>query len=203
MKSAFSCLVLYLCLLWPVAFGQLAVIDYVRDLITANLDHQTPIMSIPNIFLPGSKDDNNNDSTGGGDVTISDVIGKDRIIGIFAGFTRDIDTVAKRLDNGSSNTTVLAPTNGELQKLPRKPWEDPEDYQALGQEAYTGTSGENRAHRNLRRFVEAHVIPTSPWKSGEKVQSIGGGEVWWEEIDGKKMVHFPTFLYPIQGRPLT
>ena len=189
MNLTILCWALYLCLSCPVAFGQLAIIDYVRDLITTNLDYQAPIMNIPNIFLPGSKDDDKKDSNSGGDVIISDVIGKERIIGIFAGFTRNIDTVAKRLDDGSQNTTVLAPTNGELQKLPRKPWEDPEDYEALGQEAYTGASGEDRAQRNLRRFVEAHTIPTSPWKSGEKVQSMGGGQVWWEEIDGKKLVH--------------
>ena len=202
MNPTILCWALYLCLSCPVALGQLAIIDYVRDLITTNLDHQTPIMNIPNIFLPGSKDDDNKDSKSGGDVIISDVIGKDRIISIFAGFTRNIDTVAKRLDDGSQNTTVLAPTNGELQKLPRKPWEDPEDYEALGQEAYTGASGEDRAQRNLRRFVEAHTIPTSPWKSGEKVQSMGGGQVWWEEIDGKKLVHLDQSIFYV-NQPLT
>jgi len=73
-------------------------------------------------------------------------------------------------------------------------WEDPEDYNAMGEKAYEGASGEDRAHRNLRRFAEAHIIPVSPWKEGEKVQSMGGGTVWWESRDGNKVVSPGTYL---------
>ncbi len=150
-------------------------------------------MNIPNILLPPSNDkdkdkDNGASSGGSGDLSIADVIGKERVINIFAGFTRDIDGISKRLDSNDQNTTVLAPLNSELQKLPRKPWEDPEDYDELGAKAYQGQSGEDRAQRNLRRFVEAHVVPVSPWKEGEKVASVGGGKVWWEGREGKKVV---------------
>ena len=100
----------------------------------------------------------------------------------------DIETVSKRLDDSSKNTTVLAPLNSELQKLPRKPWEDPKDYNALGAEAYEGNEGEDRAHRNLRRFVEAHVVPVSPWPQGEKAETVGGSKVWWEDREGIRMV---------------
>lgn len=58
----------------------------------------------------------------------------------------------------------------------------------MGEKAYEGASGEDRAQRNLRRFAEAHIVPASPWKEGEKVQSMGGGTVWWESKDGNKMV---------------
>ena len=150
---------------------------------------QSPVMNIPNILFPPSNDKDKDGSSGGsGDLSISDVIGKERVINIFAGFTRDIDSISKRLNANDQNTTVLAPLNSELQKLPRKPWEDPDDYNELGAEAYEGQSGEDRAQRNLRRFVEAHVVPVSPWKEGEKVDSMGGGKLWWEEKDGKKMV---------------
>ena len=150
---------------------------------------QLPIMNIPNIlFPPSSNKDKDGSSGGSGELSISDVIGKERVISIFAGFTRDIDSISKRLDANDQNTTVLAPLNSELQKLPRKPWEDPEDYNELGASAYEGQSGEDRAQRNLRRFVEAHAVPMSPWKEGEKVNSIGGGKLWWEEKDGKKVV---------------
>lgn len=150
-------------------------------------EQQSPIMNEPNVALPPS---NSGDppSGGAGDVRISDVIGKERAINIFAGFTRDIETISRRLDDAAQNTTVIAPLNSEIQKLPRKPWEDPRDYDALGATAYDGPEGEDRAHRNMRRFVEAHVIPVSPWKEGEKVESIGGGRVWREIKDGKKMV---------------
>lgn len=167
---------------------------------------QSPIMNIPNILFPPSNDKDNDGSSGGsGDLSISDVIGKERVINIFAGFTRDIDTISKRLTSNDQNTTVLAPLNSELQKLPRKPWEDPEDYNELGAKAYEGQSGEDRAQRNLRRFVEAHIVPVSPWKEGDKVDSIGAGKLWWEEKDGKKMVcafvspladRFPPLHYP-------
>lgn len=149
--------------------------------------HQDPIMTDPNIALPPS-DEPNPPSNPSSEVIISDVIGKDRIINIFAGFTRDIEAISKRLDDHTQNTTVLAPLNSEMSKLPRKPWEDPKDYGALGQNAYDGADGEDRAHRNLRRFVEAHIVPASPWKEGEKLQTLGGTKVWWESKGGKKTV---------------
>ncbi|KAI9698494.1 MAG: hypothetical protein M1836_004075 [Candelina mexicana] len=144
-------------------------------------------MNIPNIALPPfNKDTPPSDSSG--DVIISDVIGNDRKINIFAGFTRDIEAISKRLEDGTQNTTVLAPLNTEVMKLPRKPWEDPKDYNELGANAYDGRDGEDRAHRNLRRFVEAHIVPASPWKEGERAKTIGGNEVWYENRDGKKFV---------------
>lgn len=152
---------------------------------------QHPIMNIPNILLPPSK---GNDSTSGssGDLSLSDVIGKEKMINIFAGFTRDIDTVSKRLTDSEENTTVLAPLNSAIQKLPRKPWEDPGDYESLGANAYKGANGEDRAHKNLRIFTEAHIVPASPWKEGEKVESMGGGTLWWVEKEGKKLVRAQT-----------
>ena len=135
------------------------------------------------IILPGTP----HDVMSGSGVTISDVLSRERNINIFAGFTRDIESVSRRLEAGSHNTTLLAPLNSAITKLPRKPWEDPQDYAALGQNAYDGQSGEDRAHRNLRRFVEAHVVPESPWAEGHKVQTLGGDTVWWEEKDGKKL----------------
>lgn len=148
---------------------------------------QEPIMNVPNIALPPSSDKGTS-SGGMGGVVISDVIGNERVINIFAGFTRDIDTISRRLDDKTQNATVLAPLNSEIQKLPRKPWEDPKDYEALGENAYDGKDGGDRAHRNLRRFVEAHIIPVSPWKEGDKVESVGGGKVWWESKGDQRTV---------------
>ncbi len=182
----------------PNAVSQLVVPDLFNkrsNSIDAATHRQEPIMNVPNIALPPSSDKDTS-SGGVGDVVISDVIGKERVINIFAGFTRDIDTISKRLDDNAQNATVLAPLNSEIQKLPRKPWEDPKDYKALGENAYEGKAGEDRAHRNLRRFVEAHIIPVSPWKEGDKVESLGGGRIWWESKGDKRTVRPRyTWLY--------
>lgn len=132
---------------------------------------------------------NNQDPSPQGEVILSDVMARDKSINIFAGFTRDIECVETRLDNSKVNSTVLAPLNSAVEKLPRKPWEDPRDYGEFGTDAYEGQDGSERAQRNLRRFVEAHIVPRSPWNEGEKVQTVGGGgDVWWEQRDGKRMV---------------
>jgi hypothetical protein len=116
-------------------------------------------------------------------------MGRDRSINIFAGFTRDIASISRRLDDSSQNSTVLAPLNSAIEKLPRKPWEDPQDYGALGASAYEGDDGQERAQRNLQRFVEAHVVPVSPWAEGQKAKTLGGdANVWWEMKDGVKVV---------------
>ncbi|KAK0935581.1 hypothetical protein LTR48_000815 [Friedmanniomyces endolithicus] len=121
-------------------------------------------------------------------VILSDVIGNSRQTNIFAGFTRDISSVATRLDASLLNTTVLAPANTAISALPRKPWEDPKDYAEMGAAAYEGLSGSDRAGSNLRRFVEAHIVPVSPWGEGEKVKTLAGTEVWWESRGGKTVV---------------
>jgi hypothetical protein len=121
-------------------------------------------------------------------VIISDVIGKTQSIAIFSGLTRDIDGVAGRLDNAGQNATVLAPDNSVMRGLERKPWEDPKDYDTFGTSAYEGSSGEDRARKNLERFVQRHVVPESPWAEGKKVKTMAGNEIWWETKDGQKKV---------------
>ena len=173
----------------PAAFSQL-LLSGVFSRISQSLNlasQQAPLEKIPVIIMPPTADDTE-PSAGTDGVIISDVISRDRVINIFAGFTRDIDNISKRLGDNAQNTTVLAPLNSEIQKLPRKPWEDPKDYEELGANAYGGSDGEDRAHKNLRRFVEAHVVPVSPWKEGDKVEAVGGGKLWWENKDGRRTV---------------
>ncbi|TGJ80478.1 hypothetical protein E0Z10_g8283 [Xylaria hypoxylon] len=119
-------------------------------------------------------------------VLISDVMGRDRSVNVFAGFARDVEGVAKRLDDSAANSTVLAPLNSAIDKLPGKPWEDPNEYNALGATVYDGDEGRERARRNIRRFVEAHVVPLSPWGENERRRSLldGDREIWWEKKDG-------------------
>ena len=121
-------------------------------------------------------------------VKISDVLGRDRSINIFTGLIRDVESAASRLADGTANTTVLAPLNSEMTKLPRKPWEDPEDYSAFGSNAYEGQDGSSRAQRNVQRFVEHHIVPQSPWKEGDKAATVGGKVLWYETKDEKRVV---------------
>lgn len=125
-----------------------------------------------------------------GSVILSDVMGRDKSINIFAGFTRDVEEVGARLDNPNHNSTVLAPLNSAVEALPRKPWEDAVDYGELGEDAYEGEDGQERATRNLRRFVEAHIVPASPWAEGVRARPLlkGAAEVWWETKDGVRVV---------------
>ncbi|KAK3336531.1 hypothetical protein B0T19DRAFT_41982 [Cercophora scortea] len=128
-------------------------------------------------------------SAGSGEVMLSDVMGRDRSINLFAGFVRDIESASQRLDDSAKNTTVLAPLNSAIEKLPRKPWEDPKDYGSLGPNAYEGEDGQDRAQRNLQRFVEAHMVPENPWPAGKKVKAIGDDQdIWWENKGGIKVI---------------
>lgn len=172
--------------------SQLLLPQFLRQRQSTSPNHlksQNPIMDKPNIALPPTKKpDPSND--GRESVVISDVIGKERTINIFAGFTRDLEGITNRLEDSSEHTTVLAPLNSALAALPRKPWENQDDYAAMGERAYDGTEGGDRAHRNLRSFVERHVVPTSPWKEGVKVRSTAGHTIWWETKNGRKLI-FP------------
>ncbi|KAL2271240.1 hypothetical protein VTJ83DRAFT_611 [Remersonia thermophila] len=124
------------------------------------------------------------------DVLLSDVMGRDKSISSFASSARDSEPTARLLDDPDKHTIVLAPQNSAVEGLGRKPWEDPRDYDKFGPDAYQGSEGLERARRNIRRFVEAHLIPASPpWRQGDKVRPVGGDrEVWWEEKDGTKVI---------------
>lgn len=138
---------------------------------------QSPAMTSPDL------------STGNGNgQTISDVLPRNQQISIFTSFTRDISSISTGFESTIQKFTVLAPEDSEIKNLPRKPWENPGDYSAFGEGAYEGQSGVDRAQDNLKKFVEAHVVPSSPWREGEKVKTLGGREVWWEKKDGKKLI---------------
>lgn len=159
-------------------------------------DHdQRPMMGAstpsvaPNVVVPPSTAPNEdvNPPSSKSNLIVSDILSKTRSVNIFAGLTRDFEPVSTRLEDKSKNTTVLAPKNSAIQALPRKPWEDPEDYERFGEvEAYKGPEGEDRAQKNLRKFVEAHIVPTSPWKEGEEIETLGGAKLSWTK-DGDKI----------------
>ncbi|KAL3478985.1 hypothetical protein BJX99DRAFT_223359 [Aspergillus californicus] len=121
------------------------------------------------------------------DPIISDVLPKARGINVFASLTRQFESVEGRLNDPSQNVTVLAPRNSAIQELPHKPWENPADYEKFGDmQAYEGDEGQNRARRNLERFVSAHIILESPWKEGVETETLGGDRLRWRK-DGDKI----------------
>ncbi|KAJ5232968.1 hypothetical protein N7468_005924 [Penicillium chermesinum] len=149
--------------------------------------NQHPIMAnLPGFLQPGQGSENPDNPP-----VISDVLPKTKGINVFSQLTRDFDPVASRLNDATKNVTVLAPRNSAIQALPRKPWENPEDYAKFGEaNAYEGQDGQDRAKQNLQKFVEAHVIPVSPWKEGEEVETMGGEKLKWVK-DGDKMIIQP------------
>ncbi|CEJ57769.1 Putative FAS1 domain-containing protein [Penicillium brasilianum] len=146
---------------------------------------------IPDILKPQTTASSEDVVGGAYQPVVSDVLPKTKGINIFAQMTRDFDSISSRLNDASRNITVLAPRNSAVQDLPRKPWEDPEDYAKFGDvNAYEGTDGQERARRNLRRFVEAHIVPVSPWRAGDEVESLGGEKLKWTK-EGDKIILQP------------
>ncbi|KAJ9657767.1 hypothetical protein H2198_004074 [Neophaeococcomyces mojaviensis] len=141
---------------------------------------------------PSSDKDSGRGGNGadGSQLTIADILPSQRQINIFAGLTRDIESLSGRLESAGSNTTLLAPLNSAMQGLPRKPWEDrPDDKSGI-----SATSNSDKAAENLRRFVLEHVVPLSPWEEGKEhatptlwdQQQNGDGarKIWWERRGG-------------------
>jgi hypothetical protein len=154
-----------------------------------SIKSQLPIMTDHNLgpAMPQTPSNNpaNPPPSSSNNIYLSDVLGTSRSINIFAGFTRDFAPISERFEDEKLNTTILAPLNSAIMGLPRKPWEDPADG---GKGVYDEAGGEDKAQRNLRRFVEAHVVGVSPWEKGQKTKTLEGGEIWWEEKGGKKVV---------------
>lgn len=42
----------------------------------------------------------------------------------------------------------------------------------------------------MQRFVEAHIVPVSPFEEKKKVKTLAGREIWWE-MDGDTMKIYP------------
>ncbi|KHN94570.1 FAS1 domain-containing protein [Metarhizium album ARSEF 1941] len=121
-------------------------------------------------------------------ISLSDTIGPLRSISSFASLARLFTSTSSLLSDPSANTTVLAPLNSAMDGLARKPWESPADYRALGPQAYDGSGGQDRANKNLQRFVEAHLVATSPWAEGESARTLAGRHLWWEDRHGQRVL---------------
>lgn len=119
---------------------------------------------------------------------ISDVVGRSRQVGLFTRLLQGCESISARLQDSNMKSTILAPSNSELNRLDQKPWERDGDYEAMGSDAYSNASGEDRAQNNLNKFVARHVIPHSPWSAGQKTQTLAGTTIWYEETNGKRII---------------
>ncbi|PYH41207.1 uncharacterized protein BP01DRAFT_306324 [Aspergillus saccharolyticus JOP 1030-1] len=138
-----------------------------------------------NAVLP-PEEENNSPPRNDDGVSLADVLPKTRGVNIFASLTRQFESVDARLGDAAHNVTVLAPRNGAIQDLPRKPWENPDDIARFGEaQAYEGKDGQDRASRNLERFVKAHVVATSPWREGEEAETLLGDKLTWSRAGDK------------------
>lgn len=150
-------------------------------LIPPRLLHQGPL-------LPSRPPSTMSSTTAADSPLLSDFLGTQRSLTTFSSLLRQHDSAASLVSSSSSRATLLAPLNSAVEALPRRPWERPNDYDALGTAAYEGNEGKERADKNTRLFVDAHVLPQSPWQSGDRVKTLTGREVWWEEKDGKRLI---------------
>ena len=140
----------------------------------------------PQIPQPHEPQPPSNSGSSGSDLTISDILPTQRQINIFAGLTRDVEVLTQRLESSlGSNTTLLAPLNSAMKNLPRKPWEDRPDDTGV-----SAASSEDKAARNLRRFVLEHAVGVSPWLEGQKARTLwdesegNDRDIWWERRGG-------------------
>ena len=133
-------------------------------------------------------------------IAITDELPTHRNIQIFTSLVRDVEPVSRLLSSASKqNFTVLAPTNAAMTSLPHKPWEDPSEYATLGTNAYSGNAGQERAQKNIRRFVEAHIVAKAPWAENDKTAPLVEAEgetrkskvLWWEDAGGGSRVIAP------------
>ncbi|KAG6006507.1 hypothetical protein E4U54_000172 [Claviceps lovelessii] len=132
-------------------------------------------------------------------VSLADTIGPHRSISSFSSFTRVNPATAHLLDDLAAKMTLLAPLNGAIDALPRKPWEEPEPEptppppdQDPDQTSQEGRQAQDRARHNLDRFVRAHIVlGMAPWKEGTRTETLAGGrQIWWEERgDGVRVVY--------------
>lgn len=129
-------------------------------------------------------------------VPLADALSTLRALTSFSSMTRiypsPLATSALSETTIAKTTIVLAPLNSAIEALPRKPWEDPDDYAAFGDSAYEGPQGRRRADENLRRFVDRHVVvveAADAWPPGRRAKSLAGCELWWQQHEtGNRLV---------------
>lgn len=134
-------------------------------------------------------------------VPLADVLGTHRSLTSFSALARTHPSpraAAALSKPGSDDATaadatviVFAPHNLAVEALPRKPWEDPGDYAALGQAAYDGAQGRDGADRNLARFVDRHLVGVDAWPPRQRAASLAGRELWWDRDAGGGRVVLP------------
>ncbi|KAK9362060.1 hypothetical protein V1504DRAFT_449414 [Lipomyces starkeyi] len=117
---------------------------------------------------------------------MTDALGIDREISIFASLVRQVEGLMWRLQDRSEDTLVLAPTNEAMRALKRKPWEDEETT-----EHSDPIDEERRAMENIARFVLSHVVNDYGFDAPGEKKKCGAGvsDLWYESAGDHMVVH--------------
>ncbi|KAK9464393.1 hypothetical protein V1512DRAFT_244266 [Lipomyces arxii] len=156
----------------------------------ASADDIKPFLMDPNgqnVLYGDSQVEKSSAKGNGIKLSMTDALGVDREISIFAGLVRQVEDLMYRLQDPSLDTLVLAPTNTVMQSLKRKPWED-----EVFVERSSPMDEERRAMENISRFVLSHVVLGYGFdKPGEKKTcGAGASELWYENNrDGRSFVY--------------
>ncbi|KAK9447936.1 uncharacterized protein V1518DRAFT_438500 [Limtongia smithiae] len=125
--------------------------------------------------------DTDNSNSDGVSLLMTDALGVNREISIFAGLVRQVETLMYRLQDPTKNTLVLAPTNVAMQAFPRKPWEDaPGTVDDV--HSHSPMDDERRAMKNIETFVLSQVVFDYSFAGPEhrKTSAAGSAELWYE-----------------------
>ncbi|KAK9375225.1 uncharacterized protein V1513DRAFT_443157 [Lipomyces chichibuensis] len=117
---------------------------------------------------------------------MTDALGIDRKISIFASLVRQVEGLMWRLQDRTKDTLVLAPTNEAMQALKRKPWEDEEIT-----EHSDPIDEERRAMENIARFVLSHVVNDYGFAAPGEKKKCGAGvsDLWYDGAGDHMVVH--------------
>ncbi|KAK9350942.1 hypothetical protein V1505DRAFT_373570 [Lipomyces doorenjongii] len=136
--------------------------------------------------LYGEVDNDVASKSTGVQLLMTDALGIDREISIFASLVRQIEGLMLRLQDRSKDTLVLAPTNEAMQALKRKPWEDEETIQHSDP-----IDEERRAMENIARFVLSHIVNDYGFDAPGEKKKCGAGvsDLWYESAGDHMVVH--------------
>lgn len=82
-------------------------------------------------------------------------------ISIFSSYGRNVLDVESQWEDGSQELIVIAPTNAAISSLSKKPWQFPNDIDAMEEADAAPQDIEDAINGNIAHFVKSHIISRS------------------------------------------